>query len=96
MKKPFDLNEFIEKAVAEAHKQNELISKAGEVDQLRVEIQRLRIKVSELQEAGDLLWYSLRHYTREDTAERQEAISEWMDARRSQVVISPEEGNPHA
>lgn len=92
MKKPFDLNDCIDKAIADAHRQNELVSKAGEVDRLRAEIQRLRSKVAELQEAGDMLWYSLRHYSREDAAERQDAMNEWMESRRSQAVISPEEG----
>lgn len=92
MKKPFDLNEFIDNAVADAHRQNELVAKAGEVDRLRVEIQRLRHKVAELQEAGDLLWYSLRHYSREHIDERQDAMNEWMQARQSQVVLNPEEG----
>lgn len=90
MKKPFDLNECINKAIADAHKQNELAAKAGEVDRLRAEIKRLHSKVLELQEAGDLLWYSLRHYSRENAQERQEAINEWIDSRLSQAVNRPE------
>lgn len=84
MNKPFNLNEFIDKAVADAHRQNELVSKAGEVDRLRAEVQRLRHKVAELQEAGDLLWYSLRHFSRENAAERQEAMDDWRDSRRNE------------
>jgi len=82
MKKPFNLNEFIDKAVADAHAQNELVAKAGEVDRLRIEIQKLRRKVSGMREAGDLLWYSLRHYSREKEAERQDAMDDWREARQ--------------
>lgn len=84
MKEPFNLKEFIDKAVSDAHRQNELIAKAAEVDRLRAEIQRLRHKVSGLREAGDLLWYSIRHYSREKEAERQDAMDEWREARQDE------------
>ena len=52
-----------------------------EIAQLKAEVQRLRHRSEALREAGDELWFCLRHGKRLSHAEVQEAVEDWQSAR---------------
>ena len=52
-----------------------------EIATLKAEVQRLRHRSESLREAGDELWFCLRHGKRLTHAEVQEAVEDWQDAR---------------
>lgn len=52
-----------------------------EIAQLKAEVQRFRHRSESLREAGDELWFCLRHGKRLSHAEVQEAVEDWQDAR---------------
>jgi hypothetical protein len=60
----------------------------GKIAKLRAEnadltakVEALRKSVSALTEAGDDLWYAIRHYGRQDKSERLDAIEDWLYAK---------------
>jgi hypothetical protein len=46
-------------------------------------IKQLERQVAALREAGDGLWYVIRHEGRVDAADRTEAIEDWQEARNN-------------
>ena len=52
-----------------------------EIATLQAEVQRLRHRSEALREAGDELWFCLRHGNRLTHAEVQEAVEDWQSAR---------------
>ena len=52
-----------------------------EIAQLKDEVQRLKHRAGGLREAGDELWFCLRHTKRLSHAEIQEAVEDWQVAR---------------
>ena len=52
-----------------------------EITELKAEVQRLRHRAEALREAGDELWFCLRHGKRLSHAEVQEAVEDWQAAR---------------
>lgn len=52
-----------------------------EIAQLKAEVQRLKHRAEGLREAGDELWFCLRHGKRLSVAEIQEAVEDWQVAR---------------
>ena len=52
-----------------------------EIANLKAEVQRLRHRSESLREAGDELWFCLRHGKRLTHAEVQEAVEDWQSAR---------------
>ena len=52
-----------------------------EIAQLRAEVQRLKHRAEGLREAGDELWFCLRHTKSLSHAEIQEAVEDWQDMR---------------
>ena len=52
-----------------------------EIATLQAEVQRLRHRSEALREAGDELWFCLRHGKRLTHAEVQEAVEDWQSAR---------------
>ena len=52
-----------------------------EIATLKAEVQRLKHRAEGLREAGDKLWFCLRHGKRLSVAEIQEAVEDWQDAR---------------
>ena len=53
----------------------------AEITKLREEVQQFRSRAEMLREAGDELWFCLRHMNRLSHAEVKEAVDEWQDAR---------------
>jgi hypothetical protein len=60
----------------------------GKIAKLRAEnadltakVEALRKSVSALSEAGDDLWYAIRHYGRQDKSERLDSIEDWIYAK---------------
>jgi len=60
----------------------------GKIAKLRAEnadltakVEALRKSVAALSEAGDDLWFSIRHYARQDKSERLDAIEDWIYAK---------------
>jgi len=60
----------------------------GKIAKLRAEnadltakVEALRKSVAALSEAGDDLWYAIRHYGRQDKSERLDAIEDWIYAK---------------
>ena len=53
------------------------LQKHNELEAAKAQIKRLEAKVSALREAGDDLWYCLRHRNEDPS----EAISEWTEVR---------------
>ena len=56
------------------HGQNLLAAKDARIKQLEEHLEGMR-------EAGDAIWYCVRHAKRVDPAELQDAIEEWKEAR---------------
>ena len=81
MNNPMDI---VNEAINNLHTHNSLIAERAKFERLEREVKDLRIelaarasKCEELREAGDDLWYCLRHRNEDPT----EAIEEWKDAR---------------
>jgi citrate synthase len=53
----------------------------AEITTLKAEVQRLKHRAEGLREAGDELWFCLRHGKRLTHAEVQEAVEDWQDTR---------------
>ena len=56
----------------------------AEIASLKAEVQRLKHRAEGLREAGDELWFCLRHGKRLTHAEVQEAVEDWQDMRAKQ------------
>ena len=71
-----DFNPFdpISAAMGAMHGQNLLAAKDARIKQLEERLEGMR-------EAGDAIWYCVRHAKRVDPAELQDAIEEWKEAR---------------
>jgi hypothetical protein len=55
-----------------------------EITALKAEVQRLKHRSEGLREAGDELWFCLRHGKRLSIAEVQEAVEDWQHMRAKQ------------
>ena len=71
---PIDPMAFLNNAIANAHAQNELLAANARIKQLEERLEGMR-------EAGDAIWYCVRHAKRVDPAELIEAIEDWQEAR---------------
>ena len=71
---PIDPMAFLNNAIAHAHAQNELLAANARISQLEERLEGMR-------EAGDAIWYCVRHAKRVDPAELIEAIEDWQEAR---------------
>ena len=73
-----DFNPFdpISAAMGAMHGQNLLAAKDARIKQLEERLEAMR-------EAGDILWYCVRHAQRIDAAELVEALDEWRKARNN-------------
>ena len=71
---PLDPMAFLNNAIAHAHAQNELLAANARIRQLEERLEGMR-------EAGDAIWYCVRHAKRVDPAELIEAIEDWQEAR---------------
>ena len=71
---PLDPMAFLNNAIANAHAQNELLAANARIKQLEERLEGMR-------EAGDAIWYCVRHAKRVDPAELIEAIEDWQEAR---------------
>ena len=71
---PIDPMAFLNNAIAHAHAQNELLAANARIKQLEERLEGMR-------EAGDAIWYCVRHAKRVDPAELLEAIEDWQEAR---------------
>ena len=71
-----DFNPFdpISAAMGAMHGQNLLAAKDARIKQLEERLEGMR-------EAGDQLWYCVRHANRVDPSELQEAVEDWQEAR---------------
>ena len=72
--KPFDPFDPITAAMGAMHGQNLLAAKDARIKQLEERLEGMR-------EAGDELWYCVRHAQRIDADALIEAIEEWQEAR---------------
>jgi hypothetical protein len=68
------MSDPIEDAFKSLHQGNLLAAKDARIKQLEERLEGMR-------EAGDQLWYCVRHAKRVDPAELQDAIEEWKEAR---------------
>jgi hypothetical protein len=71
---PLDPMAFLHNAIAHAHAQNELMAANARIKQLEERLEGMR-------EAGDQLWYCVRHAQRIHADELIDAIEEWQEAR---------------
>ena len=71
---PLDPMAFLNNAIANAHAQNELLAANARIRQLEGRLEAMR-------EAGDAIWYCVRHANRVDPSELQEAVEDWKEAR---------------
>jgi hypothetical protein len=55
-----------------------------EITTLKAEVERLKHRAEGLREAGDELWFCIRHAKRLTHAEVQEAVEDWQDMRAKQ------------
>jgi hypothetical protein len=71
-----DFNPFdpISAAMGAMHQSNLLAAKDARIKQLEERLESMR-------EAGDAIWYCVRHAKRVDPAELIEAIEDWQEAR---------------
>jgi hypothetical protein len=65
---------FLNNAIANAHAKNELMAASARIRQLEERLEGMR-------EAGDALWYCVRHAQRIQAEELIDAIEEWQEAR---------------
>ena len=72
--KPFDPFDPISAAMSAMHQGNLLAAKDARIKQLEERLEGMR-------EAGDAIWYCVRHAKRVDPAELIEAIEDWQEAR---------------
>jgi predicted nucleic acid-binding Zn-ribbon protein len=56
----------------------------AEITTLKAEVHRLKHRAEGLREAGDELWFCIRHAKRLSHAEVQEAVEDWQDMRDKQ------------
>jgi hypothetical protein len=68
------MNDPIEDAFKSLHQGNLLAAKDARIKQLEERLEGMR-------EAGDAIWYCVRHAKRVDPAELIEAIEDWQEAR---------------
>jgi hypothetical protein len=71
---PLDPMAFLNNAIANAHAQNELMAANARIRQLEERLEGMR-------EAGDAIWYCVRHAQRIHADELVEALEEWQEAR---------------
>ena len=71
---PLDPMAFLNNAIANAHAKNELMAANARIRQLEERLEGMR-------EAGDALWYCVRHAQRIHADELIDAIEEWQEAR---------------
>jgi hypothetical protein len=74
--KPFDPFDPISAAMGAMHGQNLLAAKDARIRQLEERLEGMR-------EAGDQLWYCIRHAKRIDPSELTDAVEEWQEARNN-------------
>lgn len=74
--KPFDPFDPVGAAMAAMHQANLLAAKDARILQLEERLEGMR-------EAGDQLWYCIRHAKRIDADEVKEAIEDWQEARNN-------------
>ena len=67
---------FFNDAVKAAHAQNELLAAQARIKQLEERLEAIR-------EAGDAIWYCVRHATEVAPQEIVEAVQEWQQARNN-------------
>ncbi len=72
--KPFDPFDPISAAMGAMHQGNLLAAKDARIKQLEERLEGMR-------EAGDAIWYCVRHANRVDPSELQEAVEDWQEAR---------------
>jgi hypothetical protein len=72
--KPFNPFDPISAAMGAMHGQNLLAAKDARIKQLEERLEGMR-------EAGDGLWYCIRHAQRVDIAEISDAVEDWKEAR---------------
>lgn len=68
------MSDPIEDAFKSLHQGNLLAAKDARIKQLEERLEGMR-------EAGDAIWYCVRHANRVDPAELVEAIEDWQEAR---------------
>ena len=71
---PLDPMAFLNNAIANAHAQNELLAANARIRQFEGRLEAMR-------EAGDAIWYCVRHAKTVDPAELLEANEDWQEAR---------------
>jgi hypothetical protein len=78
MSDPKDFNPFdpISAAMGAMHGQNLSAAKDARIKQLEERLEGMR-------EAGDQLWYCIRHAKRIDPSELVDAVQEWQEARNN-------------
>ena len=71
-----DFNPFdpVSAAMGAMHQGNLLAAKDARIKQLEERLEGMR-------EAGDAIWYCVRHANRVDPSELQEAVEDWQEAR---------------
>jgi len=71
-----DFNPFdpVSAAMGAMHQGNLLAAKDARIKQLEERLEGMR-------EAGDAIWYCVRHANRVDPSELQEAVEDWKEAR---------------
>jgi hypothetical protein len=74
--KPFDPFDPISAAMGALHGQNLSAAKDARIRQLEERLEGMR-------EAGDQLWYCIRHAKRIDPSELTDAVEEWQEARNN-------------
>jgi hypothetical protein len=70
------MSDPIQDAFNSLHQGNLLAAKDARIKQLEQYLEGMR-------EAGDAIWYCVRHAKRVDPAELQEAIEDWQEARNN-------------
>ena len=65
---------FLNDAIKAAHAKNELMAANARIKQLEERLEGMR-------EAGDGLWYCIRHAKSVDIAEISDAVEDWKEAR---------------
>ena len=67
---------FFNDALKAVHAQNELLAAQARIKQLEERLEAIR-------EAGDAIWYCVRHATEVAPQEIVEAVQEWQEARNN-------------
>ena len=71
---PLDPMAFLNNAIANAHAQNELLAANARIRQLEGRLEAMR-------EAGDAIWYCVRHAQTIGPDELVESLAGWQEAR---------------